>query len=331
MDESLRASCARYGVHYQKDPAPLSRESERAWLIEDTSGSRWVIKNSAASGDTAEVLSGFSALQPPFRYTRPASRPEEPFLLYPYIDGHALSEGLFEGSETFAQVMELIGRVQAVLRSLILVPYYRKSGGTPSSDEADGEAMPRWAHGQAGPMMDRQLKEARVKEISQSFQWTRQNVARHCELLEGKGPWPKDLLEHFRQAVGRNFSLHVPVTGNSLAHTALHPEHVIRCPDGTLGIVGWDVAPRPRFYMRGTYFAWSFLRSCLEDPIGSYPQHLLRGIAGAFHREQQMVFALCLLEQSVHPGIWEGDRVPGNSPHAWEGAVGMFRRCVETL
>jgi hypothetical protein len=121
-----------------------------------------------------------------------------------------------------------------------------------------------------------------------------------CIFARSALDWEGAVLNAFKERTHNTFSIHVPVVGSILCHTALHPEHLILSPKGGLGIVGWHLAPRPRFFMLHTHLAWSFFHSLKDHPVDFYRERLRKKGREAFHKEHHLVFALCLLDRLVH-------------------------------
>jgi hypothetical protein len=119
------------------------------------------------------------------------------------------------------------------------------------------------------------------------------------------------------------------VVGSNLSHTALHPEHLLACPDEQLGIVGWQIEPRPRFYMIYTYLAWSFFHSRKSDVGGFYRGYLTRSSSRAFHTEHHLVFALCLMEQLARWCGQESAEALSIAAQRIDEAKRLFLECVE--
>jgi hypothetical protein len=135
----------------------------------------------------------------------------------------------------------------------------------------------------------------------------------------------------FRELLDRHLSIHIPVIGNNLSHTAVHPEHILRCDDGGIGLVGWHIEPRPRFYMNHTYLAWAILRSETPFILAYCRDFLAPERTGDFHKDHQLVFALCLLEQlaeiaRLHPNLSAGPFSSGITL-----AEALFCECVDKL
>ncbi len=296
MQERLRPFCLQHRIHFDEEPQLLA-PSNHTWLIRDIHGKQWVIKSKDPEDATPELLKSFSLLHPPFLYPQPLSEPDDDFLLYPYLEGRLLADDNFENPETIELVLEVIGRVQALMRSLVLVPFYQetmrlKEDGT---NEAD-DPLQSLSFSRVQNTTEQQ-RAARHREMAESYRWTEANVESCRDALQAHGLWPDAPFEEYRERVHNLFSLHLPVVGTNLSHIALHPEHLVRCPDGMLGIVGWRIEPRPRFYMMYTYLAWSFFHSARADAREFYRQGLARHSSRAFHTEHHLVFAFCLMEQ----------------------------------
>lgn len=312
-------------------PRPLSA---KAWLIEDESGNRWVIKARLTEDKTSEVLAGFRFLHPPFDYPKLVSSPSDPCLLYPYILGELLAEGPFEEPQVIARVMEIIGRVQALMQSLALVPFYKDTLNlreTVTDPLQQLQSRSGWDRMRSS---DSRRKEDRQREIADSYRWTEARVAECSDVIKSRGLWPDALVDEYRARLGKSFSLHVPITGSNLAHTELHPEHLLLCANNEMGIVGWRVESRPRFYMRYTYLAWCFLHSRMDNPTESYRLILNRNSSKAFFNEHHQVFAFCLMEQmeqivrSAGGPAAESFPQPQSRVHQ---AQELFSHCIRSL
>ncbi|MFC1896072.1 hypothetical protein ACFL0Q_05365 [Thermodesulfobacteriota bacterium] len=327
MERKMEEFCRLHGIAFDEDPQVLSNSRE-ARLVADVSGKKWVAKPNPPGDSGAEALKGFQVLSPPFRCPRPHTEPDDPYLLYQFIAGSPLCDDNFESQDTIDRMLELTARVRALMRSLILVSHYEETlsegeKGSPSRQEA-----PRRFNLAQNQAMDQRQKLARIKEIERCRDWTETKARMHCEWLQPKGLWPASSLESFHEQIFKTFSLHLPIVGNNLAHTAFHPEHLILCPDGEMAIVGWHVEPRPRFYMRYTYLAWSFFHSELRDPVDAYRDTILRHSSEAFSREHHLVFALCLLERLFACRQYEGSDPLEARPERLDQAAELFSYCV---
>lgn len=328
MQESLRAFCLQHRIHFEEEPRLLAF-SRNAWLIKDVLGEQWVIKSKDPEDLTPTVLKNFSVLHPPFRYPQPTSEAEDAFLLYPFIEGSLLSDDGFEKPEVIEQVVEVIGRVQAAMRSLVLVPFYQETMGLKNEGkDALDNPLDRLSFNRIQGTSEQQ-RAARHKEMAESYRWTEENVEKYWGVLQACGLWPGSPFEEYRERLHNHFALHVPVFGTSLAHTSLHPEHLLSCSDGLLGIVGWRIEPRPRFYMNYTYLAWSLLNSRNPNAGDFYRDYLIRNSNRAFHMEHHLVFAFCLVEQLAHRCEEAGDRGLSLEVQRIQEAQELFIECTE--
>lgn len=296
MVDQLREFCIRYRVHFDDEPQ-LMQNSRNAWLVRDVTGKRWVLKARNADDTSGELLQSFTYLHGPFITPHPVSEPDDPFVLYPYIDGKPLSQGLFEAPGMADRIDETAGRVQAMMRSLILVPFYQemlrikepgRDMALPFVDRFSAEKL---------EITNASNKQARQMEIAKSFHWLNGKLPGLCDLIEKEGFWPDVEWELYREKTKNAFSIHVPIVGSNLSHCAFHPEHVLLCADDQIAVVGWHVEPRPRFYMKYTFWAWSLLHSDHPDPSGFYREFLGKERTGAFQRERCQVLSFCILEQ----------------------------------
>ena len=328
MGESLTDFCKRYRVEIGEEPRLLPHSS-RSWLVTDTAGKRWVAKAKEPEETTPERLKNFAVLYPPFLYPQPASQPYDPYLLYPYIEGTVLADGPFEEGEIIDQVVEIIGRVQALMRSLNLAPHYQQ---TLRSREPGQEGLPdsRFSLGWLQAMNDQQ-KRGRHREIAESLQWTEARLQEWCSAVQSRGVWTQAPLAAYREQIQKNFSMHVPVVGSNLCHNAIQPEHLLLCPGGQMGVLGWHIEPRPRFYMVYTYLVWSLLHSRRADGKKYYQAFLAKNSNTSFYEEHHRVFALCLLEQVARS--CRDQATGGFQPREQrlEEAEQLFRECVENL
>ena len=330
MDNTLREFCLRFRIHYEAEPQ-LLKSSQRAWLIEDLTGKRWVVKSKSEEDASTELLKSLSVLHGPFQWPQPLSETEDPFILYPYIEGRLLSDGLFETPGVLERMEEVAGRVQAMMRSLILVPFYQemlrlREPGTnriiPIADRYSADRL---------QVTNAENKQARQLEIARSFRWMNGKLPVHCGFVESRGLWPGVRLDAYQDQMQKAFAIHVPIVGSNLAHCAFHPEHLILCPDGEIGVVGWQVEPRPRFYMKYTYWAWSILRSNLPDPLGFYRELLTKEISTTFQKERCQVLSFCILEQLVEAADHqEGGRMNGGNQGV-ERARELFLECLKNM
>jgi hypothetical protein len=315
-------------------PRPLSA---KAWLIEDETEDKWVIKFRPAENKASEVLTSFPFLHHPFRYPRLVSGPDDLYLIYPYVQGEPLTESPYEEPQVIARVMEIIGRMQALMQSLALVPFYKDTLNLRETETDPLQQLQSRSGWDRMRSSDSRRKEDRQREIADSYRWTEARAAECSDAIKSRGLWPDAPLDEYRAGLGKSFSLHIPITGSNLAHTELHPEHLLLCPDNEMGIVGWRVESRPRFYMRYTYLSWCFLHSRLDDPTESYRLILNRNSSKAFFKEHHQVFAFCLMEQleqfeqldrSATGPATESFPLPQSRMHQ---AQELFSHCVRSL
>ncbi len=326
MDPLLSELCRKHEILWNKSPR-LQLPSENTWIIEDSQGAKWIAKRTLPEDKIPRLLKSFSVMHPPFRYPQSVTDPAEPCLLYPFIEGEILADGLFEQPEIIEQVVEVVGRIQSLMRSLVLVPFYQEILQAKDSGQA-GQFQDRYSLGRI-MFVDDMQKVSRRKEMAESYQWMEESTREYCNSLQSMGLWSRPSLESFREQVKNTFSIHVPVAGSSLSHTACHPEHIIQCPDGEMGIVGWQVEPRPRFYMIYTYLAWSLLHSRRADPADHCRRYLVQNSSKAFYKDHHLVFAFCLLEQAWK---WFDQKISSSHPVSernLEEAGALFQGCIQ--
>lgn len=330
MRETLEEFCVRFGIHFEEKPQPI-RGSQWTWLVRDVSGRHWVVKSRPSHDASGEFLKKLAVLHGPFLCPQPASDPEDSFVLYPYIEGQILADGLFEQAELVKRVEEIAGRVQAMMRSLILVPFYQemiqlKDPGTKESfpivDRFSAERV---------ELASMENKQARQREIADSFRWMHERLPACCAFLESRGCWPGVELDAYRETMDKAFSIHVPIVGSNLAHCAFHPEHLILCPDGGIAVVGWHVESRPRFYMKYTNWAWSFLHSKRSDLLDYYQKLLVGEMTGAFQRERSQVLSFCIMEQFVDIYRNEGEKGREVASERAAHSEALFLECTRNM
>lgn len=326
MNEPVRDFCLRYHVHFNEEPH-LLHASRHAWLIRDVLGKQWVVKTRDPEDLTPKLLKSFSVLHPPFNYPQPLSDPDESYVLYPYLQGGLLAEEGFEKPEIIDRVMDLIGRVQATLRSLVLVPFYQETMRLKDRDPLENP-LERMSFDRIQGTSERQ-RAARHREMADSYHWTEKTIRDGRDALRAHGLWLEAPLAEYQERVHDLFALHIPVVGTNLCHTALQPEHLVLGGDELPGIVGWRIEPRPRFYMSYSYLAWSFFHSSKLDAAEFYRGYLLRNSSRAFHTEHHLVFALCLLEQLVRQYGAEGAEAVPPDAQRIDAAQQLFVECVE--
>lgn len=326
MNESLRDFCLRYHIHFNGEPQ-LLHDSRHTWLIRDILEKQWVIKAKDPDDPTPKFLKNFSVLHPPFNYPQPLSEPDDPYVLYPYLQGELLADDGFEDPEIIDKVMDVIGRVQAAMRSLVLVPFYQETMRLKDRDPLENP-LERMSFERIQGTSEQQ-RAARHREMADSYRWTEKTVQDCREALQAHGLWLEAPVAEYQSRVHDLFALHIPVVGSNLCHTALHPAHLVTGADDVLGIVGWRIEPRPRFYMSYSYLAWSFLHSGKPDAAAFYRGYLIRNSSRAFHTEHHLVFALCLLEQLACRCGEESTQAPPLAAERIDDAQQLFVECVE--
>jgi|GEM_PF-1022880 len=330
MEKGLADFCKRYHVELITEPRLLPHSCQ-SWLITDVRGDLWVAKAKPPEGTVPEHLKNFAVLYPPFLYPRPTSHPSDPYLLYPYIQGRVLADGLFEQEDVIAQVMEVIGRIQALMRSLNLASFYQEALRPREAMENEASQVnARFSLGWLQVKGD-QEKRGRHREIAESLQWTEARLQEWRSVVQSLGVWPRAPLAAYQEHIRKNFSMHVPVVGSNLCHTAIQPEHLLLCPGGEIGILGWHIHPRPRFYMVYTYLAWSLLHSKRSDGKEYYRGFLVRSSNTSFYEEHHRVFALCLLEQVAGSCQERPAELSQPSEERLREAEELFSECVENL
>ena len=330
MEEFLKDIADRYHI-FASGPMKRLGFSSHSWRFQDVSGKQWVLKTRAADSRTFAILQSLSLLFPPFRHPEPVSQLGDPYLLYPYMEGTPLEEKLFETPEVVDQVLETIDRLPALMRSLVLVPQFEQTLRLRNADfsrSRSGEAAPATAPANAGEPF---RNHHQGQDIDQSFQWTKDRVNVCCDLMKTSGIWPRTLLDTFQAYAQSMQSIHYAIAGNNLSHTALVPEHLVLDTNTTLCILGWRMAPRPRFFMMYSYLAWSALHSNKPDPFNDYRARLSENNSRPFYDQHLFVAAFCLLDQIKRCS-------QGSSPTASQAcdeklrpAGDLFRDCVEGL
>ncbi len=329
MNRNLQNFCRRCRVVYDGEPRMLASPS-RAWIIHDVEGKKWVAKEQTPRDQTVQLLKNFALLHPCFHYPQPVSEDSEEFYLYPYLEGERLADRPFEDAATIERVTELTARLQALFRSLVLVPFYQETLKSKVSMMYVAGGLNRFALERV-QRMDDQQKSTRHKEMAQSYQWAEKRLETCVRQLGTRPLWSGAALEAFRNKMRSKFCIHMPITGNNLSHAALTPEHLVLCPDHNFAIVGWHIQPRPRFYMFYTYLAWSFTHSRREDAKPFYRGYLAENSSKAFFQEHHLVFAFCLLEQTVSMLEKRTMSQYGRCRGPEHNAAELFNECLEKL
>ncbi|MBI4772884.1 MAG: hypothetical protein HY788_01670 [Deltaproteobacteria bacterium] len=328
MEAFLEDIADRYHIHASGSIHRMGSAS-CSWRFSDVSGKQWVLKTGRPDARTFTILQGFALLFPPFRHPEPTSRVDDPYLLYPFMDGVPLDQGLFETPEVVAQVLEVIDRLPVLMRSLALIPQFeralrlRNEGFSPSRSR---EASRPKALADPGETVSNHHQR---QDIDCSFQWTKDRANACCDFMRTSCIWPETLLDAFKAYAHSMQSIHFAIAGNNLSHTALVPEHLVLDDHKTLCILGWRIEPRPRFFMMYSYLAWEALYSGKPDPFDDYRARLLGNRSRPFYDQHLLVAAFCLLDQverclSSHAfsQAWVEKARP---------AEDLFRDCVERL
>jgi len=320
----------RYRIH-AFGPIRRMGAASSSWQFMDVSGKQWMLKTGRPDSRTFTILQSFSLLFPPFRYPEPISQVDDPYLLYPYMDGAPLEQGLFENPEVAGQVLEAIDRLPVLMRSLALIPQLEqalRSGNGDFSPSKNREASAPRALANTGELFPNHHQRM---DIDRSFQWTKDRANACCDLVRTSGMWSETLLETFNVYAQSMQSIHYAIAGNNLSHTALVPEHLLLDDNTTLCILGWHIAPRPRFFMMYSYLAWEALHSSKPDPFVDFRARLLENRSRPFYDQRLLVAAFCLIDQV--------ERCSQDASHttsqAWvekmRPAEQAFRDCVERL
>lgn len=327
MQESLHNFCRCYRLIYDEEPHSLSPQS---WLIRDVDGKKWVIKEKSRGDDAVDLLKSFAMLHPCFCHPQPVSRDNEDYYLYPYIEGTMLSDGPFEHPEVIENVFELAGRLQALFRSLVLVPFYEETLRSKEFEGNFNREVSRFGMERLQRMDDHQ-KSSRQRDIARSYRWTEERLEYCIQRLETRPLWSPGLLHTFRDRIQKSLAIHTPFTGSNLSHSALQPEHLLVCPDGNFGIIGWHIEPRPRFYMVYIYLAWSFMHTRRRDAKHFYQAYLVENSSKAFYDEHHLVFGFCLLEQIVASLEKHSNSHLILSDEREHAAAELFANCAKNL
>lgn len=277
---------------------PIEALGKWAWHCQAANGTALVLKTGPrASAPVGEFLEKLSHLYTPFHYPRNLGLEAGRFLLYPYITGQVLAQEDFETPAIQAAIMELAGRLGALFRSLRLAPMYQAFKSRWFEAELADEAArvrPARLHMERQNQPDT-LSHGR-REAVQSYHWAVNLVkTQGPRLIAADGP-SAALMAAFLAKVEQTTSIHLSARGTNLAHAAFTPEHLLICPDGQLGVVGWEIGPRPYNYMRLRYLAWSLIYSDNPDILRRYRSFLTRVPTVSPRWATYMGFALGLME-----------------------------------
>jgi hypothetical protein len=277
---------------------PVAALGNRTWRCLDRQGADLVLKmGRAASQVNYDFLGKIAHLYTPFLFPQPVGFEADNFLIYPYLSGNLLSEGDFESQEKRVAVQDLAGRLTAMFSSLRLAPMYQSLKSRQLERElavADEKGPPTYPS--LGLEAPPDGLAQRRWESAQSYQWTQDLLKVRIPRLISCGDLTPIPGEQFARKVEQTISLHQPPSGINLAHTAFTPEHILLCPDGRFGIIGWQVEPRPYNYMRLKYLAWSFIHSTQADILSRYRNNLAELPTICSPAVSALGFVLCLLE-----------------------------------
>lgn len=272
---------------------PVAALGEQTWHCQDGKGTALILKTgppaALASGRFLEKLAHLYAA---FQYPRLVAWQPGRFLLYPYIGGQKLAQEDFEAPEQQAAVMELAGQLIALFQSLRLAPMFQTLK-TRHLEKALAEENAPQTSGSLSLGLD--TRPSRRSEIAQSYHWAVELVRNRSAQLIAAGV-PQTLFAAFQEKLEQTTSIHLTPSGTNLAHTAFTPEHLIQCPEGHFGIVGWQVAPRPYNYMRLKYLAWGLVHSPAPDILPRYQAYLAQVPKVSPPWATAMTLALALIE-----------------------------------
>ena len=296
--DALRFVCNKYKIGLIKE---LSSKGS-VWLGEDENKNLFVVKAVDKFQDPHTILRALGALYTPFRYPVPITSSGDPYVIYPWIEGkrfdfseHAKREDHFE------EILELAGRIQALLRSLHLVPFFDKSMVRSSGEEGtEDSCMATKINFGCSPMLDQEIKKARRYEMAASYRWVCESLEEWRDTILDSGIWQEGLMDQFQELVDSSPAIHLPITGNNLAHGKFTPDHIILCPDNTMGIVSWRIDPRPRRYMQLSFLAWSLFHDSETGIYERFSNLLPRFFAKSFYMENLLVLNICILEQGFY-------------------------------
>nr|HID57650.1 hypothetical protein [Desulfobacterales bacterium] len=262
---------------------------EKVFLCENFVGKKFILK-ALPQKDTEEtqILNKLKILHPPCLFPRIVSDPLDEYMLYEYIPGRTLDEDRFDSPKLLGSVVELALRLEALFRTMKLASLYQ-SFGSPERIGWAGTGINR----PSGTLLQRR------EELTKSYRWT----------LERSRIWQPHLLKHdilskellltLQEILEETYVIHLPYTGNNICHTSFTPEHLIRTDDGSLALVSWHLAPRPRGFMIATYLAWSFWNSRQEDILEGFERLVSLALGERVRWDQQLVFLFCLLDTWV--------------------------------
>ncbi|MDD3579532.1 MAG: hypothetical protein PHW74_00770 [Desulfobacca sp.] len=272
---------------------PVAALGEQTWHCQDAQGAALVLKTGpAAALASGPFLEKLAHLYTAFDYPRLLAWQPGRFLLYPYISGQLLAQEDFEAPEHQAAVLELAGQLTALFQSLRLAPMFQTLKTRPLEKALAAEKASQTS---AGLSLGLDSPPSRRGEIAQSYHWAVELVRNRSAQLSAAGV-PPTLFAAFQDKLEQTTSIHLTPSGTNLAHTVFTPEHLIRCPEGRFGIVGWQVAPRPYNYMRLKYLAWSLIHSQAPEILSRYRAYLAQVPKVSPPWATAMTFSIALIE-----------------------------------
>ncbi len=270
---------------------------QRSWLARTLTGELVVLKSGpGAAAAAVDFLKKLALLHPPWAFPRPRLAKPDSYLVYDFIPGTPLSEGDFEDPQVVAAVFELSGRLSALFRSLKLAPLMQGLSGQGLGSQPQDSRGQRLAALAAGLGHRQDSLAVRRLEASQSYAWAQELLTRCQDRWPAEDNHAAPAWPELQEKVANTTSIHLAVHGSGLAHTAFTPEHLLRLADGTWGVVGWQVAPRPYNYMRYRYLAWCLVHSPWGDLESRYRHFLEIMPAIQSSTAHPLTFVLALLE-----------------------------------
>ncbi len=327
IQKALESICLKYKIVPAESFQQLS-PSAQTWRVSEEGGPKWVIKLKGLDDQTAQAAGNLSLLHPPFEYPLWISEPADPYQVYPYLSGHCLAQGNYEEDVIIEQAQDLALHFRAMMRSMVLTDFYRES--LQQKNNTDPMSPHRLRDMRNIQDVEEQSKDLKTRLARESFLWAQETTRYLSYQVSTQAPWPSSLLDSFYDIIKGMFSVHIPLSGNNLAHHAFRPDHLIFRGEDPMAIIGWQMVPRPRFYMRGTYLAWCFLHSSRPEALGFYEHLILERGSEGFRKEQAAVFALCLLEQFADLSH-EPDRQINLSKDKGMEVQQLFQACVDKI
>jgi hypothetical protein len=275
----------------------------RAWLARTAAGELVILKSGpGASAAALDFLRKLAMLHPPWAFPRPRLAVADSYVVYDVIPGTPLSAGDFEDLQVLRAVFELSGRLSALFRSLKLAPLMQGLSGQGVGSQPQGTRSQRLAALAAGLGHRQDSLAVRRLEASQSYAWAQELLTRCRDRWPAEDNHAAPAWPELEEKVANTTSIHLAVHGSGLAHTSFTPEHLLRLPDGTWGVVGWQVAPRPYNYMRYRYLAWCLVHTQQGDLAPRYRHFLEIMPAIQSSTAHPLTFVLALLETWIEAG-----------------------------